>query len=406
MQRRSLSGQLQQSEIPLPRIPTKILLLYWGSGKERCRMNIILIFVTTSVAAWALLFLLFPVASHTGLLDAPCARKRHRGNVPLIGGLAIAISLLSVWLYYFEWNLTLLSLVIASLLMVSTGVLDDRFDLSVRLRIIMQLLAASIIVVGGGIEINSLGNLFGLGEIELGAFSGVFTVLAIMTAMNAYNMVDGIDGLLGGLSLVAFMGITALAWLTGMAVPFVFAVSFVFALIPFLVRNLQSHDSKLQKVFMGDAGSMFIGLSIVWLLALLTNPALNESFYLRSRLVFDFVEIQTIRPVAVLWLITIPLMDMLGIMVRRVSKGQNPFKPDRNHLHHIFMRAGFSSREALLIIVGSATWWMLVGLWLEIQQTPERFVLLTYFVVFGIYLLCLKYTWRLVTWVRRIRGIT
>jgi len=368
-------------------------------------MTYLLIFVITSIVAWALLGILIPITTRIGLVDKPCSRKQHNGNVPLIGGLAIAISLLSVWLYYFEWNPTLLALVLASVLMVSTGVLDDRFDLSVRLRIVMQLVASSIIVIGGGIEISSLGNLFGFGEIKLGAFGGVFTVLAIMTAMNAYNMVDGIDGLLGGLSLVAFIGISALAWLAGMAVPFVFALSFVFALIPFLVRNLQNHDSKLQKVFMGDAGSMFIGLSIVWLLALLTNPSLNESFLLRSRLVFDFAEIQAIRPVAVLWLITIPLMDMLGIMVRRVSKKQNPFKPDRNHLHHIFMRAGFTSREALLIIVGSAAWWMFVGLWLEIQQTPEWLVLLIYFVVFGIYLLCLKYTWRLVTWVRRMRGI-
>lgn len=368
-------------------------------------MNFLIIFVATSIASWALLSFLIPITTRIGLVDKPCSRKQHNGNVPLIGGLAIATSLLSVWLYYFEWNPTLLALILASVLMVTTGVLDDRFDLSVRLRIVMQLLAASIIVFASGIEIHSLGNLFGFGEVKLGVFGGVFTVLAIMTAMNAYNMVDGIDGLLGGLSLVAFIGIAALAWLAGMAVPFVFALSFVFALIPFLVRNLQSHDSKLQKVFMGDAGSMFIGLSIVWLLALLTNPALNESFMLRARIVFDLSEIQTIRPVAVLWLITIPLMDMLGIMVRRVSKKQNPFKPDRNHLHHIFMRAGFSSREALLIIVASATWWMLVGLWLEVQQAPEWLVLLTYFAVFGIYLLCLKYTWRLVTWVRRVRGI-
>lgn len=368
-------------------------------------MSLVFIIITTLCAAWALLMTLIPLARIVGLVDKPCARKQHIGEIPLIGGLAIASSLLFVWLYFFEWNSTFLALVAASGLMITIGVLDDRYDLSVRLRIVMQVLAAAIIVFVGGIEISTLGNLLGFGEIELGVFCGVFTVLAIMTAMNAYNMIDGIDGLLGGLALVTFIGISALAWIAGLAVPFVFAGSFAFALIPFLTLNLQGNNRCLQKVFMGDAGSMFIGLSIVWMLALLTNPALNESFLLRSSLVFDFTEVQVIRPVAVLWLITIPLMDMLGIMVRRVAKKQNPFKPDRNHLHHIFMRAGFTQREALLIIVGSAAWWMFVGIWLEVQKAPEWLILLMYFAVFGIYLLCLKYTWRLVTWVRRVRGI-
>jgi len=369
-------------------------------------MSVLVVFFTSLTVTWVLLGILIPVSNLLGLVDRPCSRKQHHGNVPLIGGLAIALSLVSVWLSYFQLNGTFGSLIIASILMVATGVIDDRCDLSVRLRIVMQLLAASIIVFLGGVEINSLGNIFGFGNVELGGFGGIFTVLAIMTAMNAYNMVDGIDGLLGGLSLVAFIGVAILAWLAGMAVPLVFAISVIFALIPFLVRNLQNHGSKLQKVFMGDAGSMFIGLSVVWMLALLTNSALSDAFVLRSRLTFEFAEIQMVRPVAVLWLITIPLMDMLGIMVRRVAKKQNPFKPDRNHLHHIFMRAGFTSREALLIIVGSAAWWMMVGVLLEVQKVPEWLMLLLYFAVFGIYLLCLKYTWRLVTWVRRARGIS
>ncbi|WP_113906555.1 UDP-N-acetylglucosamine--undecaprenyl-phosphate N-acetylglucosaminephosphotransferase [Aliidiomarina celeris] len=367
---------------------------------------VFLIILTSSIVAWTLLLILLPISAHIGLVDKPCARKQHNGEIPLIGGLAIATSLLSVWLYYFEWNSTLLALVIASSLMVTTGVLDDKFDLSVRLRIVMQILASSIIVFVGGVEISTLGNVLGFGEIELGVLGGIFTVLAIMTAMNAYNMVDGIDGLLGGLSLVAFVGICILSWMAGLAIPFVFALSFVFALIPYLVLNLQTNETKLKKVFMGDAGSMFIGLSIVWILALLTNPALTEAFSLRASVLFDLVESHPIRPVAVLWLITIPLMDMLGIMVRRIVKKQNPFKPDRNHLHHIFMRAGFSSREALLIIVGSAAWWMFVGIWLEAQQIAEPIVLAAYFAVFAIYLLCLKYSWRLVTLVRRFKGIS
>ncbi|WP_194756842.1 undecaprenyl-phosphate alpha-N-acetylglucosaminyl 1-phosphate transferase [Aliidiomarina indica] len=369
-------------------------------------MEFVVVLLSTLAVTWLLQALLVPLAAKYGLVDKPCSRKQHSGEIPLIGGLALALTFFLVASIIFEINFQFVCVIVSSVLMVTTGVLDDRFDLSVRLRIVMQLIAASILVFGAGIQITTLGNLFGFGVIDLGDWAAPFTVLAIMTAMNAYNMIDGIDGLLGGLSIVSMIGIAALAILHQQTTPFFFSLILLSALLPFLHRNLQKNGTRIKKVFMGDAGSMFIGLVVVWLLALLTNPELSNKYVLQyGESYFGGASESKVRPVAVLWLIAIPLMDMLGIMVRRVVKGQNPFKPDRDHLHHIFMRAGFTPREALTVITLSAIWWMFVGLYLEYLQVPEVIVLAAYFCVFGIYLLCLKYCWRISALVRKVRKV-
>lgn len=321
---------------------------------------------------------LIPIAWRLDLVDKPSARKTHNGNVPLVGGISVFITTILVYLLAFNFSENLGCFIISSALMVLIGVIDDRFDLSVSVRIIGQLLIASIIVFGSGTYISYLGDLFGLGAIELGVWGLPFTLLAIMAAMNAYNMVDGIDGLLGLLSAIAFFGIVLLGVTHGQSFTVNAALVITCALIPFLMRNTGFPIKRSRKIFMGDAGSMFIGLAIVWLLALLTSPShINDTGV-------------AVRPVAVLWLIAVPLMDMVAIMVRRLVKGQSPFKPDRNHLHHIFLKAGAEPKHALGIIGIYALSLLALGLFLEWLAVAEFIVLLIYVVVFGVYCFTLR----------------
>lgn len=332
-----------------------------------------LIMLAALAISSALSWLLIPIAWRVGLVDKPCERKRHNGSIPLVGGISVFLTTVIVFLFCFQLSDDLRLFIIASACMVFIGVADDRYDLSVRIRILAQLLVASIIVFGAGTYISSLGDILGLGVIELGAWGIPFTLLAIMAAMNAYNMVDGIDGLLGLLSTVAFFGIALLG--VTHAQEFTVNASLVItcAIIPFLMRNTGFPLKKSRKIFMGDAGSMFIGLAIVWLLALLTNPShIGDSG-------------TSVRPVAVLWLIAVPLMDMFAIMFRRIQKGQSPFKPDRNHLHHIFLNAGCDAKQALGIIGTYSLSLLALGLCLEWLVVPELFVLLIFFGVFAIY---------------------
>ncbi|WP_241973651.1 undecaprenyl-phosphate alpha-N-acetylglucosaminyl 1-phosphate transferase [Aliidiomarina shirensis] len=345
---------------------------------------------------------MIPVARSVGLTDKPCSRKAHMGEVPLTGGLSIYITVFIVWCFGVAFSGVLLATMLATSIIVATGIIDDRFDLPVLTRIVVQIIASGILVVGAGVEINSLGNLLNLGEVELGVFSVPFTIFAIMVAMNAYNMIDGIDGLLGSIALVTFGGIAVLSVIYGHPEALFFSLVAVFALIPFLYRNLQKTGSRVDQIFMGDAGSMFIGLLSIWLIAIMLSPEMSKEYVLKFGNMFTISDTrEPIRAVTALWLVTIPIMDMVGIMVRRMMKGQSPLRPDRNHLHHIFMRAGFSPREALVIIFASACFWAAVGILLEYFKVADVVILLIYLSVFVLYLFCLKFSWRLVVWFRR-----
>ena len=124
---------------------------------------------------------------------------------------------------------------------------------------------------------------------------------------------------------------------------------------------------------MGDAGSMFVGLSVIWLLTMGTQG-----------------EQASFRPVTALWICAIPLMDMLAIVVRRYKNGKSPFKPDRDHLHHILQRIGFSSRQTLVIISSTAVTLSGLGLAGEYFYIPETIMLLGFLILFTLYSLIIR----------------
>jgi UDP-GlcNAc:undecaprenyl-phosphate GlcNAc-1-phosphate transferase len=220
--------------------------------------------------------------------------------------------------------------------------------------------------VGG--YIGSLGNLFGLGNIELGPMGIIFTYFAIIVVINAYNMVDGIDGLVGSLSLNTFTAIAVLFLMSGNSGYLTYPLILATATLPYLMFNLGYFKKYTKKIFMGDAGSMFIGLSVIWLLTIGTQGD-NASF----------------RPVTALWICAIPLMDMLAIVMRRYRKGKSPFKPDRDHLHHILQRAGLSSHQTLLVISIASVVMSLIGVLGEYFQVPESIELALFVVIFILY---------------------
>lgn len=344
--------------------------------------------------------ILIPFAWQTNLLDEPCNRKQHNGSIPLVGGIAIYMTAVIILPFVVPMSLDVRLFLIAAGFMVFIGVLDDRFDLNVGLRFTAQLLTAAVVVFGAGAYLENLGDLVGLGNVELGYFAMPFTLLAMVAAMNAYNMIDGIDGLLGSLALVAFLSIAVLAALNHQVLPLYVGLTISGAIIPFLVRNLGLRNRLIRKIFMGDAGSMFIGFTVVWCLIVLTHPeTLAEASANTNN------GMSEVRPVAVLWVIAVPLMDMIAIMIRRMLKGQSPFVADREHLHHIFLRAGFSDRQALFYISLLALLLAAFGIMLEITKVPEPIVLMLYLGIFIFYLLALKNIWRIVSWIRQKREV-
>lgn len=324
--------------------------------------------LTSFFFAFIAIKLFKPIAVDVGLVDKPNARKRHDGQVPLIGGISIFAAVLAASLLWLPNTLELRMYLIASAMMVFIGALDDKYDLKVRIRIVGQIIIASLMIYGVGGYIANLGDLFGLGDINLGPVGIIFTYFAIIVVINAYNMVDGIDGLIGSLSLNTFTAIAILFLISGNNGYLSYPLMLATATLPYLVFNLGFFKKYTNKIFMGDAGSMFIGLSVVWLLSMGTQGE-NASF----------------RPVTALWICAVPLMDMLAIVMRRYRKGKSPFKPDRDHLHHILQRAGLSSRQTLIAITVFSIMMSSLGLLGEYFQVPESIELALFVVIFILY---------------------
>lgn len=338
----------------------------------------------TFFIAFAILFLMRKVARRVGLVDKPSGRKLHSGNIPLVGGISICITIVN-YLYSHPGIINHANLYMLCICgLTAVGALDDRFDLSVKIRMLVQALISVAMIYFANAELHSLGNLLGFGVIELGMLGGLVTVFAVIGCINAFNMVDGIDGLLGGLSIVTFGSVGILLSLSGEQSLSYLCLLLVVCMIPYILMNLGLVGHK-RKVFMGDAGSMMIGFTVIWLLIGASQSEGNPM----------------IRPVTALWLIAVPLMDMVAIMIRRVKQGKSPFKPDRDHLHHICQRLGCSSKQTLVLICFIACIFACVGILGEIYNIAEYLMLYSFLILFSIYLTALVNNKELTNYIRR-----
>lgn len=324
-------------------------------------------------------------AHKIGLVDKPNARKCHKGSIPLVGGISICMSTL----YFIFNNPDLLpnsSLYSACIIiLVSLGALDDKYDLSFKLRFFIQASLSVAMMIFGGIELSTIGDVFGSGEIiTLGWFGYIVTILAVVGAINAFNMVDGIDGLLGGLSIVTFGGLAIMLNYDGQDNLTYICIMMITAITPYILLNLGVFGLK-RKVFMGDAGSMLIGFTVIWLLLFSSQNGTKPP----------------LRPVTALWLIAVPLMDMAATMIRRIKNGNSPFKPDREHLHHIFQRLGLSSAQTLIAICLIATMYAGAGIYAEMIGIPEYIMFYSFIACFTIYLYILSNIWKITAFVRK-----
>ena len=338
----------------------------------------------TFFIAFAILFLMRKVARRVGLVDKPSGRKLHSGNIPLVGGISICITIIN-YIYSHPGMINHANLYMLCICgLTAVGALDDRFDLSVKVRMLVQALISVAMIYFANAELHTLGNLLGFGAIELGLFGGVVTVLAVIGCINAFNMVDGIDGLLGGLSIVTFASIGILLLLAGEQSLSYLCLLLVVCMIPYILMNLGIVGHK-RKVFMGDAGSMMIGFTVIWLLIGASQAEGNPM----------------IRPVTALWLIAVPLMDMVSIMIRRVKQGKSPFKPDRDHLHHICQRLGLSSLQTLGLICFIASMFASIGIVGQVLLVPEYIMFYGFIILFVIYLALLANHYTVTNFIRR-----
>ncbi|HBC1457028.1 TPA: UDP-N-acetylglucosamine--undecaprenyl-phosphate N-acetylglucosaminephosphotransferase, partial [Escherichia coli] len=338
-----------------------------------------------SIFLFTTLFLFFArkVAKKVGLVDKPNFRKRHQGLIPLVGGISVYAGICFTF-GIVDYYIPHASLYLACAgVLVFIGALDDRFDISVKIRATIQAAVGIVMMVFGKLYLSSLGYIFGSWEMVLGPFGYFLTLFAVWAAINAFNMVDGIDGLLGGLSCVSFAAIGMILWFDGQTSLAIWCFAMIAAILPYIMLNLGILGRRY-KVFMGDAGSTLIGFTVIWILLETTQGKTHP-----------------ISPVTALWIIAIPLMDMVAIMYRRLRKGMSPFSPDRQHIHHLIMRAGFTSRQAFVLITLAAALLASIGVLAEYSHfVPEWVMLVLFLLAFFLYGYCIKRAWKVARFIK------
>lgn len=345
---------------------------------------------TSAVAAFVLAALLpwwlEPAARRLDLMDYPKGRKDHERPTPVTGGLAMAIA--SVLAYWAAPNLTpsIQAFCIAAVLLVAVGLWDDKHDLRWYWRVLAQVVAALVVIFWGGVRVEQLGPLFGLGQTSLGFLSVPFTVFAMVGIINAMNMIDGADGLAGMLGLAALAMLCAASVYAGNLMLAERVAVLCGALAGFLVWNLRFPWRPRARVFMGNAGSGFLGLVIAWVSFRLTQ---NDG--------------HPVNPVLALWLLPIPVMDTLVLIVRRLQEGRSPFAAGRDHIHHMMQDAGFGpTRAAFWLTVFSLACGLVVGQAMRLD-VPNPLLLAAYIALCVGWYLLTRDRARAVAFFRRLR---
>ncbi|MES2561013.1 MAG: MraY family glycosyltransferase [Bacteroidota bacterium] len=315
--------------------------------------NIILSFLTSLLVVIFGIPSIITVAKQKGLYDTPDHRKLHTNKIPRLGGLAIIAGFsiaVSIWGIPTEISSRLQYLQAALIILFFSGLKDDVVMLTPMKKLMSQLLATSLVVIGEDIRITSFYGLFGVNELATWV-SYALSIFTIVVVTNAFNLIDGIDGLAGGLGFIIsvtfglwFNFIDQVGWS-------IISFSLAGALIGFLVFNFNP-----AKIFMGDAGSLCTGF-------LLSIMAVQFIEFNRPE-VQNFYKITT-APVIAIAILVIPLYDTMRVFTVRLLKKKSPFSADRNHLHHILLNTGLGHKEVSLILYIVNIVFVLIGFLLK-----------------------------------------
>ena len=270
--------------------------------------------------------------------DNPEARKLQRVPIPVMGGLVVflgmAIGLQPYW--FFRDCMPLLPLLVAMTVLLGVGIWDDIKDLSPYTKFIIEAIVVVLLALAIDSPINNFRGLWGIYEISPW-IAWPLTVVACVGIINAINMVDGIDGLSSGFCMMIFTFFSWILFVTHDFVHAAFGMAIVGGLIPFFVMNVFSHKSKM---FIGDAGTMMLGIAICeFMMVIMSKEPQSSRFLDKNFCLIAFV-------MAVL---AIPVFDTIRVMLGRIMRKRSPFRPDRSHLHHAFIGYGFRHLEASLL---------------------------------------------------------
>ena len=287
----------------------------------------LLSFIVAAMAVFVVHPSLVKIAHLKSIVDNPDARKLNKVPVPVLGGVGVFFGImfsLSVAGYYVEGMNIQFELIIAMLIMLYTGVGDDILQLSPRLRFALQIFVVCLMMFLGGIYIDDFHGLWGIGELPW-YIAVTLTIFSCVGIINSINLIDGVDGLCSGYGVFASLAFAFCFLRMGDVSYAILAFAVAGAIFPFMLHNM---FGERYKMFLGDGGSLVLGFicSLYVMRVIQTgNEVVSES---------------TIS--LTLAVLAIPVFDTLRVMTARIVAKRSPFSPDKTHLHHMFIRLGYS----------------------------------------------------------------
>jgi len=302
-------------------------------------IRIILSFILVFFTTWSAIPSIITVALKKNLVDEPQERSIHKKAIPTLGGIAIfagiilGISLLGDFYAFNNFKY----IISATLVLFFVGIKDDILIIAPITKLVGQVLAASILVLIANIRFTHLHGFWGIHEIPF-FMSYLLTVFVMIVIINGMNLIDGIDGLAASIGIVISLTFGSYFYLLKEYNLALLAAVVVGSYLAFLRYNL---FSKKYKIFMGDTGSLLLGLFLTIFVIYFNelNIKDNHPYFIHS------------APSVSFGIMVIPLFDIMRVMFIRLGLGRNPFKPDRNHIHHKLIRLGFSHLKATIYLV-------------------------------------------------------
>ena len=317
------------------------------------------------------------IAFRKQLFDLPDERKIHHCAVPRLGGIAFkpvvffTIALLlginmalghSEMLSEIGNNVRPLAFAFCSIMVLYlVGMADDLIGIRYRAKFVIQILCG-VMLIAGGIYINNLHGILGIHAVPLW-LGYPLTILIVVFIINAINLIDGIDGLASGLCSVAclFYGLTF--FMLHQHVYAILAFATLGVLVPFFYYNVFGNAEHGRKIFMGDTGSLTVGMMLCFLSLKLTMCGLDDNTGNIHPMVLAFSPL------------LVPCCDVVRVYLHRVRNGKNPFLPDKNHIHHKLLALGIKQRNAMIVIVSVSTIFILLNILLSFYLNVNWIVL-------------------------------
>lgn len=302
----------------------------------------LLALATSFVLAHRLIPLIIRTANQKQLYDVPKGRKQHQHPTPALGGVAIFLSFIfsaCIWYNIEQAELTRY-LFLSVFVLFFSGLQDDLLELNALKKLFIQLAAAAW-VCWGGIRFNSFYGLLGIEALPL-FWQYALSMLFITAVTNAFNLIDGIDGLAGGLALISVVIMGVLFGVMGNTVYALLCAALAGALLAFLVYNF--HPAR---IFLGDAGSLTTG----FLLATFSLKLVSMNAAMATPLMEPVLMLTVVAS-----LVFIPAIDLIQVSLRRILRGESPFKADRGHLHHLLLGVGLNHLQAAVFFHTVAIW--------------------------------------------------